>query len=383
MELIRGRWSKKYINCWEDKRDYDIMRRAFMHSHEKIASDYCDRLSLPDLSIEEKKQIFQYWAQYGIRIHDFNWHRMYYHITNNHDPRFIPDLVAGLVVYEYYNNSAHLDTWRDKNMLHRLLPGLPLPKTLGRKIRGRYYHDELGAFTEEDIIKFAQAIWDTLGQEDDIIIKNALHSDFAMYHIKNAEDILNLLAQYRSFSDFIIQLSVRPHEVIASLKASSSNIIRICSWRHGNQVDIVYSAARVTAANSFADDNLSKGDKHINFVGISEDGALASKMLDPYGRTTRFFLEKVEIPSWEKIIETIKKNHLLVDNFDMIGWDFTVDENGNPVCLDWNIEWPGTVLYQIANSRPLFGNKTDEVLSFLKDEKNRDNYIPYYMRIKK
>ena len=130
MDLIRGRYSKKYINCFEDKRDYDIMRRAFVQSRECLAKTYCEKFTVPDISEKEKEEIRMFWAQYGIKIFDYDWHRMYYHVTGVHDPRFVPDLIAGLVIYEYYNDRRFEEVWRDKNMFERLLPDVPFRKLL-------------------------------------------------------------------------------------------------------------------------------------------------------------------------------------------------------------------------------------------------------------
>lgn len=146
MDLIRGRFSQKWINCPEDKRDYDIMQRGFMWHKERLAMDYCNRYDVPEISDYEKREIVDYWAQFGILIYDFCWHRMYYTATGIHDPRFVPDLVAGFVLYEYYNDKAYENTWRDKNMFDRLLPDVPQPHTLGKRIRKRYcVHNQLVA----------------------------------------------------------------------------------------------------------------------------------------------------------------------------------------------------------------------------------------------
>ncbi len=388
MELKRGRWYKKYINCWEDKRDYDIMRRGYMRAHESIADDYCKRFSPPELTEEEKNEISAYWAQFGIKIYDFSWHRMYYHATQNHDPKFVPDLVAGLVLYEYYNDRAYENTWRDKNMFHRLLPDVPLPKALGRRIRGRYFIDEVGYIQSEkdDIAEFAKLIYGALSIESDIVIKKTRDTGFgksvSKYHIVSQEDVANTLCLWQDCQDYVVQLCVTPHKIIASLNPSSSNMLRVCSWRHGNRVDILFASARVGAVNSFTDVAFVNGEELVNMVGISNDGYFSEKMVDQNGRFVKELPKNVKIPSWDKITEIIKKNHLMIDNFDIIGWDFTVDEDENPVCFEWNISWPGTVLYQFANGKPLYGDKTEEIFSFLKNEKNKDNYIPYYIRIK-
>ncbi len=388
MELIRGRWSKKYINCWEDKRDYDIMRRGFMRSHEIIASDYCSKFNPPELTTEEKQEIAAYWAQYGIKIYDFDWHRMYYHATGVHDPRFVPDLVAGLVLYEYYNDRVYENTWRDKNMFHRLLPDVPLPKTLGRRIRGRYVHDDAGYLADDtDAVKyFAHLVWNSLEGECNIILKKTRDTGFgrgvSKYRVSSESDVERIVSDWVKCSDYVIQVCIEQHEVMSSLNESSSNIMRICSWRHGNEVDILYAAARVGTGDSFTDVAFVNGEERVNLVGITEDGTFSSEMIDQYGRHVKTLPCDVKVPSWDKIIGIIKSNHILIDNFDIIGWDFTIDKNGNPVCFEWNISWPGTVLYQFANKSPLYGDKTDAILSFLKDERNRYNYVPYYMRIK-
>ncbi len=382
MELIRGRWSKKYINCPEDKRDYDIMRRGFMQSHENIALCYCEKFSPPELSADEKKEILEYWAKFGIKIYDYNWHRMYYHATGIHDPRFIPDLVAGLVVYEYYNDRAFEPTWRDKNMFQRLLPDVPMPKTLGRRIRGRYLQDSIGYI--DSLESFAETVWEAVGPNKDIIIKNTRDTGFGKgvkkYHVSCYEDILSVLEQWCKVADFIIQSYVCQHDVLKSFNELSSNMIRICSWRHGNNVDIMFAAARVGVDDSFTDVSFVNGEERVNIVGITHDGYFKDKMIDQNGHFVKQLPGMIAVPAWDKIISVIKKNHLSIDNFDIVGWDFTVDETGEPLCFEWNISWPGTVLYQFANG-PLYGDKTEEVFAFLNDEKTRYNYIPYYMKL--
>ena len=141
MELIRGRWTEQYINCPEDKRNYDYIMRGRARIHHELAYEYCEKFSPPELTAHEKKCISEYWSQFGIKIKDYSWHRMYYHVTGIHSPLFVPDYIAGHIVYAYYNDHAYEYTWRDKNMFDRLLPDVPLPYTYGKRCRGRYYLD--------------------------------------------------------------------------------------------------------------------------------------------------------------------------------------------------------------------------------------------------
>ena len=52
----------------------------------------------------------------------------------------------------------------------------------------------------------------------------------------------------------------------------------------------------------------------------------------------------------------------------IIGWDFSVDKNGEPVLIESNY---GSNIggLQAANGKPLFGEFTDEVKDYLKNIK--------------
>ncbi len=385
MDLIRGRWSKKYINCPEDKRDYDMMRRGFMQSHETTAREYCERHQVPALSAEEKRDIALYWAQYGIKICDFSWHAMYYHVTGIRDPRFVPDMVAGLVVYEYYNDSAYEDTWRDKNLFDRLLPGVPFPETYGKCIRDRFLTVD-GTYLSRDergIVSFAKAVWETMKGPGEVIVKNSRDSGFGrgveMFSIASQEDCVSMLNQCAARKNFIIQKRIHQHDALRVFNASSTNMLRVCSWRHDGEVDILYGAVRAGIDGSITDVAFVDGVETVRLIGITQDGCFADKMLDQDGVCVKELPKGVKVPAWDAIKRIIRENHLFADNFDIIGWDFTINEEGEPKCLEWNIQWPGTVFYQYTNG-PLFGDKTEQVLAFLKDKKNQDNYIPYYLR---
>ena len=381
MDLIRGRFSQKWINCPEDKRDYDIMRRGFLWHKERLAMDYCNRFVVPDITESEKREIVDFWAQFGILIYDFSWHRMYYSVTGIHDPRFVPDLVAGLVLYEYYNDKAYENTWRDKNMFDRLLPDVPQPRTIGKRIRKRYcaQNQSIG----ED--SFIDSIMESIKAKEacDIIIKNTRHTGFGRgvrkYHIRNKEDVFSAIKEWENCDNYIVQEFVEQHELLAQFNDSSSNMIRVCSWRHNNDVDILFAAVRAGIPGSVTDVSFVNGIERVHLVGI-KNGVFANQMLNQDGRFVKELPRNMLIPAWQKIVRIIKDNHPLVDNFDIIGWDFTIDKSENPICFEWNVQWPGTVLYQYTNG-PLYGDLTEQLFSFLDDSNNRDNYIPFYMRV--
>lgn len=384
MDLIRGRWTEQYINCIEDKRNYDSIMRGRMHMHHELAQRYCGKYRVPELTEEEKKDIQEYWGQFGVHLSDFSYHKMYYSVTGIHDPKFVPDYIAGHIVYAYYNDHAYEYTWRDKNMFDRLLPDVPLPTTLAKCIRDRFVIQN-EYYTQEDLLSVSESIYRKMACDNEtyMIIKPTRNSGFGRgvkkYTIKSLSDVKNAISEWGGVHDFIIQECVHQHPMLASFNETSSNMIRVCSWRHSKTVEILFAAARVGIPGSITDIAFVNGEEQVRMIGITKDGNFRDRILNQDGFLEVKIPDRLEVPCWNKIVNIIRENHLKIDNFDIVGWDFTVDYKGNPICFEWNIQWPGTVLYQYVNG-PLWGEFTDDILNFLKDKRNQDNYIPWYLQ---
>ena len=52
----------------------------------------------------------------------------------------------------------------------------------------------------------------------------------------------------------------------------------------------------------------------------------------------------------------------------------TVDEEGQIICIEYNIRSPGTIVYQMADG-PFAGEHTRELLQFLTQPQNRKKYL--------
>ena len=48
--------------------------------------------------------------------------------------------------------------------------------------------------------------------------------------------------------------------------------------------------------------------------------------------------------------------------FGLISWDFTVDQEENPVMIELNLRWCGLNFHQLHHG-PLFGDRTTEILN--------------------
>ncbi|MBR1595532.1 MAG: hypothetical protein IJ665_02410 [Phocaeicola sp.] len=64
------------------------------------------------------------------------------------------------------------------------------------------------------------------------------------------------------------------------------------------------------------------------------------------------------IPSFTKVISFVKDLHNKLPFFNLIGWDISVDIEGNPVMIEWN---RSAELSQVAHG-PAFGDYTEEII---------------------
>ena len=70
--------------------------------------------------------------------------------------------------------------------------------------------------------------------------------------------------------------------------------------------------------------------------------------------------ENLVIPGTDRLCDTVRRIHPRVGQFKWIGWDFTVDEDGDPLLIEFNTD-PGDSAQRVCG-RPLFGDMTDRVL---------------------
>lgn len=77
--------------------------------------------------------------------------------------------------------------------------------------------------------------------------------------------------------------------------------------------------------------------------------------------------ELVVIPDYTKIVDTAIKVHEGLQHFDLVGCDITLNNQREPVLIEYNVYWPGIILPQYCHG-PLFGELTEELIFQLKDK---------------
>lgn len=338
------------------------------------AKKFLSKNPYPQLTKEQKEEIDDYWSRYGVQWPDYSWYQMYYGVTGIQDPRFMPDVFVGKVIYPYYNRQSYIAGWDDKNLYAKLLDVVQFPQVLCHRMNGRYFDKNWKPISNygNEFEKICKLIYEST-KDDGFILKETTNTNSGkgvkLYRASSFKEVQNVLNERKS-NDFIIQKKVKQHGFFNQFCSTSVNIIRIVSWQHDEEVTLFPASMRFGVEGSHTDIVWIDGVEVANVVGIEDSGIIKDRYVSFSGNIqVEKKINNRIVPSWDKIRNIISEGHKRMPFFDIIGWDFTVDENSNPVCIEYNIIWPGTILYQYANG-PFAGNSTDEFISFLKGGKN-------------
>ena len=248
--------------------------------------------------------------------------------------------------------------------------GVRLPKTLFRCYNSLFMDENYK--TIKDINSFVKNI------KQDIIVKQANYLQgggegvekyiFSKGNIINCEDKKCLDVdelKIKLKGNFIVQEIVVQHPKLSKYHPSSLNTLKVYSYRSvkTNETCVLMTTFRTGANNSFLDNASSGG----LMVGLKIDSLNEAKLRE-YGFAfhpdTKIEFKDSEIPNFPAIIKSVKKLANFVPYQRLIGWDFGIDVNGDPVLIELNIG-SGVWGHQIANGEPLFGDFSSEVKEYI------------------
>ena len=353
----------------------------------KAAISCCAKKKYAELSSDEIREIKEYWGKYGIEFPDYSWFKMFYAETGIHDPRFIPHPFA-YVLYSCFNNRVVEKGWDDKNFYDRFVPTISFPETLCHYVNGSFYDCEWNIYDrkEDSLLKLADKIQMQLGNDNCVIYKKTTDTRMGQgvkkLSVGNVNEILLLLKECSNNGEFIFQKCIKQHDFLKQFNESSVNIFRITTFRHKGMYHILSVSLRYGIEGYATDVVFIKGQEIVNVVGIDEHGEIRTTLYGLNGKKEfdkyRSIKDK-KVPCFEELKKAAIEGHKYLPHFNHVSWDFTIDKDGNPVCIEYNINMPGTQLYQFANG-PLYGDLTDEVLEYLKRDEVRSK-IPGKFKI--
>ena len=166
----------------------------------------------------------------------------------------------------------------------------------------------------------------------------------------------------------MIQEVIVQHGSLASLNDSSVNPIRVMTLRLNGRIEYLHSIVRFGTPGSITDVSYKNGKEIIQASSVSPNGVISSTFYDVDGiirsRDNSLEGEMLQIPNFDKVIQLGMEIHDGLHHFDLVGSDITVDKDGTPIMIEYNVFWPGPVFPQYCNG-PLFGQFTEELIDTL------------------
>lgn len=353
----------RIIDLYHKRQYVGEMRRAIREQYNKLPGSLT-------LSSQQEREILEYWRGLtGVEI-GLDWHRYFYRRTGLYSPRYVPSDFYYSTLIGKFNHFPFSWAYTDKNLTDCLLPGIKKPETILKNERGYFYINNEPVSPDEALASCRDLsnviIKPSFAAHGESVRKLSISNGRCE---KDGKTVEQLFGEYKS--NFLIQSVVRQHKDMAALNPSSVNTIRILTYRSGMEVLVLYTVIRIGRSGQDVDNESAGGIS----TKIYPDGTLAECA---YGASSAKGVSKTDsgvvlkgyhVPSYDLAVDVVRRSHLRLPYFDLVGWDIAIEEDGEPVLIEWNT-WPE--LSQSANG-PAFGDYTERVIREIWERKNTRN----------
>lgn len=306
------------------------------HWKKVITDNFKDLEHHRKLTKEQKKEVQDYYkGLIGKKVPLYS-HEYFYSRTGYFTKDYVPTNIYHCELLPKANDKTLAKAYCDKNVCDLLFPGENVAHYVLKNMHGYYYY-EGKPVSYEDALSLCRDL-------KDIIVKPSLSSKGKGVQLMNFTDGINekgesieqVFKQYKE--DFLFQKRVHQHKDMAALNPTSLNTIRVLSYRSGLEVIIIYSVVRIGRKGSVVDNQSAGGIS----TTISKEGKLGKVAFGGYSTDniletdTGIVLEDYQIPSYDKAIEMVKRMHMNLPYFNIIGWDLAIEEDGSPILIEIN-----------------------------------------------
>ena len=289
------------------------------------------------LTKEQEREVNEFYVSMIGKKVPLYCHEYFYSRTGVFSKDYIPKDFYTLELRPRANVYRFQQAYDDKNIYDIILAGENVVHTILKNMNG-YYYFEGKPVSEEEAVSLCQNL-------EQVIIKPAMEMHGSRVHLLtviNGEtnvDGLSIGELFKRYKhNFLIQERVRQHKDLAALNPTSVNTMRILTYRSGMEVLLVYSVIRIGRSGQVIDNQCAGGIS----TTITKEGMLGRAAYGGYNEDnvlvtdTGISLEGYQLPSYDKAVEFVKRLHMKLPYFNIIGWDVSIEENGEPILIEYN-----------------------------------------------
>lgn len=322
------------------------------------------------VTVEQKQRIEAFWKAYLTtwkekKAFDLRWFDIY-NRTNVFGfklEQYIPDSYYYAIVDNCLTNTLDAPVLDDKNLYDLLFHDVNQPLTLIRKSGGVILDNQYNPISEDEALRCCVA-------NGRVILKpsvDAMAGQGIEIWQEGRDDIKRLRQLIARTPNLVVQDFIRQHPFLSAFTDSCVNTMRIVTLLWEGEVKVT-TAVLIMGGPKAKTNHLHGGGI---VCGILPDGQLRHTAFD--GQLNEYKVHPngirfadVRIPNYDKCIDLVKRlAPRMAGVSKFLNWDLTLDENGEPLLIEVNLTWGGSV--QIA-AGPAFGDMTREVLDYVKRE---------------
>ena len=290
---------------------------------------------------------------------------------NGFDARYLSHDIYLPLVARKLNNYHYTKFFEDKGLLGtQQCEDLRFPYCYVRCIDGEYYDNSLKQISKQRAVDIC------LNQE--ILVWKPGRNSSGGHNVRKivltgqnnkvkTKEVRSLFET--KVLDFVIQRQLEQHELMSRFNETSINTFRITTLYLNGKVSLLSCITRMGGVGSFVDNTGGGG----IMVGVNPDGKMKE-----YGcgcecikrdSANGVKFKDVSFSFLPSVIEFLLEHHK--KSFPLcklIGWDVCIDKDAKPIIIEINSSQPGIFYEQIA-SGPIFGDRTDEVIKYVKNKK--------------
>lgn len=323
------------------------------------------------LTDTQKKEIDEfYMTNYGEKI-PYTWHRHYTAFTGKFDVKYFPELLF-IPEFERFMNpyEAYAEVYSDKNLLPWIAKsvGVKMPNTVMSCASGMLRDQHSMPITSAhacDILNhcgkvFAKPSVDTCSGQGCMALEFKDGIDISSG--KTYKEIFTELGR-----DFVVQERIVCHESISRIYANSVNTFRVMTYRWKDEIKHAPVIMRIGKGGACVDNAHAGG----IFVAIDDDGRMHESAFTEFKcefkehPDTKVVFSEQKLPLISSVLDSATKMHCAMPQIGVINWDFTVDEVGEPVLIEANINGGSIWLFEMAHGKGAFGEDTAEILQWM------------------
>lgn len=321
---------KRLVSILEYKRDLRDRKRM-------ITKNIKDLEYHRKLTKAQKKEVEDFYMGITGKKVPLYSHEYFYSRTGYFTKEYVPTNIYHCELVRKANFYPFMYFYSDKNMQEILLDKENTAHVILKNMNGYYYY-EGKPVSEEEAISLCSNM-------ERAIIKPTLRSKgkgvqaLTVVEGKTSIDGLRIEQLFKQYKkNFIIQECIKQHERMAALNPTSVNTIRVLSYRSGMEVLIIYSVIRIGRKGQVVDNQSMGGIS----TTITDDGKLGKVAFGGYTEDgikktdSGVVLEGYEVPSYDKVIDMVKRLHLKLPYANIVGWDVAIKEDGEPVLIEFN-----------------------------------------------